>query len=85
MTPERPGGEDRKGLLRYAGLGIDLAVSTLVGGAIGWWLDGLTGMSPVFLVVFMVFGAIAGFLAVYRAVAGDDETTRRARGGREER
>lgn len=85
MAPELPGGEDRKGLLRYAGLGIDLAVSTLVGGAIGWWLDGVTGMSPVFLVAFMVFGAIAGFLAVYRAVTRNDETTRGARGGRDER
>ena len=75
MNPSRkpPESKEARSLVRLAGLGVDLVVSTLVGGTIGWWLDRLTGWSPLFLVVFLVFGAAAGFLAIYRAVAGDDD------------
>lgn len=64
--------------MRLAGLGIDLVVSTLLGGAIGWWLDRLTGWSPLFLIVFLVFGAVAGFLTIYRAVTSDDDDDMKA-------
>ena len=56
---------------RYMGVGSQMVVTTFVGAAIGWWLDKLTGWSPVFLVVFFFLGSAAGFVSVYRAFRND--------------
>jgi len=72
-SPRPSGSKETRSLVRLAGLGVDLVVSTLMGGAIGWWLDRLTGWSPLFLIVFLISGAAAGFVAIYRAVAGNDD------------
>jgi ATP synthase protein I len=56
---------------RYIGVGSEMVGATFVGAAIGWWVDRLTGWSPVFLVVFFLVGSAAGFVAVYRAFRDD--------------
>lgn len=38
----------------------------VVGGLIGWGIDHLAGSSPLFLIIFVLFGAAAGFWNVYR-------------------
>lgn len=52
----------------YAGLGIDLVVSTIVGGFIGYVLDSWLGTKPWLMLIFLIFGAISGFLTIYRTL-----------------
>lgn len=59
--------------VRYAGLGIDLVVNTLVGGAIGYLLDRWLGTSPWLLIVFLILGAAAGFLTVFKMIERGDK------------
>lgn len=51
------------------GVGIvaDLLSGVLVGGGIGYVLDGLFNTKPFLLSVFLLFGGAAGFLNVYRS------------------
>jgi F0F1-type ATP synthase assembly protein I len=55
--------------LRTAGtvgtVGLSFVVAILIGGALGWWIDNLTGWSPVFFGVFLVLGFLAGIRNVY--------------------
>lgn len=52
----------------YAGLGVDLVISTVVGGAIGYILDRYLGTSPWLTLVFLLLGAASGFLGIYRLI-----------------
>ena len=40
--------------------------AVVVGALIGWSLDKWLGTAPLFLIVFVLFGAAAGFWSVYR-------------------
>ena len=60
-----------QGLGRALGVGSQMVAATGVGTAIGWWLDGKTGWSPVFLIIFFLLGSVAGFMSVYRAMQPD--------------
>ena len=44
----------------------DLASAVAVGVGIGWWLDKEFETSPLWLVIFMIFGMLAGFLNMVR-------------------
>jgi ATP synthase protein I len=44
--------------------------AVMVGTAIGWGIDRLAGTSPVFLIIFLLMGAAAGFWNVYRIGTG---------------
>lgn len=46
---------------RYMGMGIQFALSTLLGAGGGWWLDGYFSTLPLFVLVGMFLGAGAGF------------------------
>lgn len=50
---------------RYAA---EIAIATVVGGAIGWWLDGLLGTKPWLAILFLLLGVAAGFMNLLRAV-----------------
>ncbi len=63
VNPEKKTG----GAWSYIGIGSQMVAATFVGAGIGWWLDRVTGWSPVFLVIFFLLGSAAGFIAVYRA------------------
>jgi ATP synthase protein I len=63
MNPEK---KARSGW-SYISVGTQMVAATFVGAGIGWWLDKLTGWSPVFLIVFFLLGSAAGFISVYRA------------------
>jgi ATP synthase protein I len=69
MTPEKK----TRGAWSYIGIGSEMVAATFVGAAIGWWLDKVTGWSPVFLIVFFLLGSTAGFFAVYRAFGNDGD------------
>jgi ATP synthase protein I len=62
-------GEDRKRLIRSLGflssLGISMVAATLIGLAMGYYLDKWLETSPWFTLIFLVFGIIAGFRNIY--------------------
>lgn len=45
---------------------IELVMSIMIGGAMGWGLDALFGSRPLFLIVFAVLGGAAGVRLVLR-------------------
>lgn len=56
---QSPGSKERgtAGPLRYAGLGIQLAVTVVVGALVGQWADRTAGTDGV----FTILGALLGF------------------------
>ena len=44
----------------------EFVAAVMVGTAMGWGIDHIAGTSPAFLIVFLLFGAAAGFWNVYR-------------------
>ena len=62
-------GEDRQRLIRSLGflssLGISMVAATLIGLAMGYYLDKWLETSPWFTLIFLVIGIIAGFRNIY--------------------
>jgi ATP synthase protein I len=50
--------------------GVELVSGVLVGTAMGWGIDWLTGLSPLFLILFLVLGFVAGVMNVVRLFSG---------------
>ncbi len=46
-------------------VGLSFVLALVIGTAVGWWLDKLTGWSPICFIVFFVLGLIAGIRNVY--------------------
>ncbi len=74
MSPkwaEKP--EDRAKWIKGAGLastiGIALVVSTVIGYALGSWLDSKLHTAPWLMFVCSLLGIIAGFIEVFRIAA----------------
>jgi ATP synthase protein I len=44
----------------------EFVAAIIVGTAIGWGIDRLAGTLPLFLILFVLMGAAAGFWNVYR-------------------
>ena len=62
----------RKGLALASRVGLELVAATVIGAGLGYALDRWLGTRPWLLVVGVVLGAVAGFLAVYRLVNTPD-------------
>lgn len=77
---QTPAGRGAKGFMRpppeppsparFAGLGMQLALSILIFLYLGRWLDGKFGTAPVLLIVGVFVGAAAGFYAMIKALSG---------------
>lgn len=66
--PPPPDSRARGEALGYAlRLGVELVAGVAVGGFIGWALDRWLGSAPFLMVVFLVLGAAAGMMNVFRA------------------
>jgi ATP synthase protein I len=69
MTPP---GEDKGKILRqiasYSTVGLEMGLSVAVGAILGYYLDKWLKTEPWLLIVFIIFGAIAGFRSLYRAL-----------------
>lgn len=67
-----PLGEDKGKLIRqiasYSTLGLEMGLSVAVGVIIGYYLDKWLHTDPWLLIVFLIFGVIAGFRSLYRAL-----------------
>ena len=50
-------------------VGVELVSAVIVGLAIGWGLDAWLGTRPLFLILFVFLGGVAGIVDVWRLVA----------------
>lgn len=53
-------------------IGAELLSAVVVGAAVGFLLDRVFATKPWFMIVFLFFGAAAGFLNVYRLAQKED-------------
>jgi ATP synthase protein I len=52
--------------LATSAVGLELGVAVIIGLLFGRWLDGFAGTDPWLMIVFTVFGFIAGFRGLLR-------------------
>lgn len=57
-------------------VGTEMLSGVLVGGALGYFLDRLFEMRPLFLIIFLFLGGAAGVLNVYRFVKSEENKRR---------
>jgi F0F1-type ATP synthase assembly protein I len=76
-TPTTFPGDDRKNVeqkyLRFAGVGVQYALTILLLTFAGIWLDDKFGTSPLFLVVLLVLGFVGATWTLIREVLSPDE------------
>jgi F0F1-type ATP synthase assembly protein I len=58
--------------LSSASVGLELGLSVLIGLLMGMFLDRQLGTAPWLMLLFLVFGFVAGFRGVLRAVRRED-------------
>jgi len=83
--------QDRKAFYRelgkYSALGLEMAISVVIGMAIGYYLDKWLGTSPWLTIVWIGIGFAAGVRSLYRAALRSekdiekDEKEKRKPGG----
>jgi len=78
--------QDWKGLGRYSTVGLEFALSVIVGLMLGQWLDKKFGTGGWLTLIWFFFGLAAGGRAIYRAakraerdLAAEDEAAREAK------
>ena len=64
----RAGEEYKQGSLAWR-MVTELVAGVVVGGAMGWGLDGLFGTLPIFLIVFGILGFVAGIRVMMRSAS----------------
>jgi len=52
----------------YSDVGLRFGLAIAVGGFLGYWIDQKLSISPIALIVGIMFGATAGFISLYRTV-----------------
>ncbi len=52
--------------LRYSTVGLEMGLSVIIGLFVGDWLDRRLGTAPWLLLLFLIFGMVAGFRSVWR-------------------
>jgi ATP synthase protein I len=83
--------QDRKAFFRelakYSALGLEMALSVVIGMGIGYYLDRWLGTGPWLMIVWIALGFAAGVRSLYRAAVRSgkelerDEEQRRKPGG----
>lgn len=69
LDPASRTGKRAYDALSASSVGLELGISVILGLLFGWWLDKQIGTAPWMMLLFLVFGLIAGFRGVMRAVA----------------
>jgi ATP synthase protein I len=59
--------------LSASSVGLEIGLSVAIGLLIGWWLDQHLGTQPWLMLLWLVFGSIAGFRGVVRAIKRADK------------
>jgi ATP synthase protein I len=57
-----------KELAYYSSLGLSVALAIFIGLGIGVWLDRKFDTSPWLMLIFLLFGIVAGFRNIARAI-----------------
>ena len=88
---DRENRQDRKAFFRelgkYSALGLEMALSVVIGLGIGYYLDRWLGTAPWLMILWIAFGFAAGVRSLYRAAVRSgkdlekDEEERRKPGG----
>jgi ATP synthase protein I len=65
-VPGPDSGKQWKAFARVGALGIELALSTVIGLLAGGWLDKKLSTAPGFAIAGLILGVIAGFRSLYR-------------------
>jgi ATP synthase protein I len=69
--------QDRKAFFRelgkYSALGLEMAISVVIGMAIGYYLDKWLGTSPWLTILWIGLGFAAGVRSLYRAAVQSDK------------
>jgi len=73
----------RSAAAKFAGVGLQFALTLLVGLALGTWLDRRFGTAPVFLYLGVFLGAGAAFYSMYRQLMANLEREEQAKRARE--
>ncbi len=63
-------------------VGIAFVLAVVIGAAAGYWLDRLTGLSPLFFILFFLLGVVAGIVNVVRTMASYTEESKGGGGPR---
>lgn len=77
LDPAARKGKGAYEALSASSVGLELGISVILGLLFGWWLDKQLGTAPWMMLVFLVFGLIAGFRGVIRAVNRSDRSAAR--------
>ncbi len=67
--------------LRASSVGIEMGLSVGIGLLIGYFMDQWLGTRPWLMLLWLVFGMIAGFRGVMRAVREADRAATKTEGG----
>ena len=78
---DRQGQRERFQTLRLASVGLELALSVVIGFFVGYWLDERFDTGPVLSLVFLMLGTVAGMRGLFRVArrAAREEQRREAR------
>lgn len=71
------GGRQLNALTRVASVGIEFALSTVIGLLGGRWLDGKLHSEPWLMLVGLVLGVVAGFRSLIRTARRANEASAR--------
>jgi ATP synthase protein I len=52
---------------RLSSVGLEMGVAVAIGWGIGYWLDERAGTKPWLMIIFLLFGVVAGFKGMIRA------------------
>ena len=79
--------QDRKAFFRelgkYSALGLEMALSVVIGMGIGYYLDRWLGTGPWLMIVWIGLGFAAGVRSLYRAAVRSGKDLERDENGRE--
>jgi ATP synthase protein I len=59
--------------MRLSSLGLTLVFSTFIGFGMGWFLDKVLKTAPLFTILLLLLGIVAGFINIYRSVRIEQE------------
>ena len=73
MTDKQDRRELFRELGRYSALGLEMAISVVIGLAIGYYLDKWLGTGPWLTVVWLALGFAAGVRSLYRSAVQSEK------------
>jgi ATP synthase protein I len=63
--------------LSASSVGLELGLSVALGLLVGWWLDQHLGTQPWLMLLWLVFGLVAGFRGIFRSIKRADAAAAR--------